>query len=290
MQNAFAIVEIGGVIAVAVAALTLGGDTSAPMIAETAPATSSSAFGLAMVFVLLTYGGWNEAAYVSAEVRGGPRAVLRTLLLSIAIITAVYLLFVCGVLYGLGFEALKSSHAVGVDVAERAGGPVGAQLVGLLVAVSSLTSMNSTMIAGARTNYSVAHDWSALSFMGQWQGLRSTPAMGFIVQAGIALALIVFGALEKDGFAAMVEFTAPVFWLFFMLSGVALFILRSRDRAAQRPFRVPLYPVLPIAFVLSCAYVLYSSIVHAQTEHATYVAFAVMLTGAIALLLLRRRR
>ena len=197
MQNAFAIVEIGGVIAVAVAALMLGGDASAPAIAETAPATSSSAFGLAMVFVLLTYGGWNEAAYVSAEVRGGPRAVLRTLLLSIAIITAVYLLFVCGVLYGLGFETLKSSHAVGVDVAERAVGPVGAQIVGLLVAVSSLTSMNSTMIAGARSNYSVAHDWSALRFMGQWQGRRSTPAMGFIVQAGIALALIGFGALEQ---------------------------------------------------------------------------------------------
>jgi basic amino acid/polyamine antiporter, APA family len=291
MQNAFAIVEIGGVIAVAVAALMLGGGTSAAAtVAETAPATSGSAFGLAMVFVLLTYGGWNEAAYVSAEVRGGPRAVLRTLLLSIAIITAVYLLFVCGVLYGLGFETLKSSNAVGVDVAERAVGPVGAPIVGLLVAVSSLTSMNSTMIAGARTNYSVAHDWSALSFMGQWQGRRSTPAMGFIVQAGIALALIFFGALEKDGFSAMVEFTAPVFWLFFMLSGVALFILRRRDPAALRPFRVPLYPVLPSAFVLSCAYVLYSSIAHAQTEHATYVAFAVMLSGAIALLLLRRRR
>jgi amino acid transporter len=290
MQNVFGIVEVGGVIAVAVAALMLGGDTSAATVTEAAPATSSSTFGLAMVFVLLTYGGWNEAAYVSAEVRGGPRAVLRMLLISIAIITAVYLLFVWGVLYGLGFETLKSSHAVGVDVAERAVGPVGAQIVGVLVAVSSLTSMNSTMIAGARTNYSVAHDWSALGFMGQWQGQRSTPAMGFMVQAGIALALIVFGALEKDGFAAMVEFTAPVFWLFFMLSGVALFILRRRDPAAPRPFRVPLYPVLPLAFVLSCAYVLYSSIVHAQTEHATYVAFAVMLSGAIALLLLRKRR
>jgi len=289
MQNVLAIVEIGGVVAVAVAALMLGRETSAATVVETAPATGSM-FGLAMVFVLLTYGGWNEAAYVSAEVRGGPRAVLRTLLLSIAIITAVYLLFVWGLLYGLGFESLKSSQAIGVDVAERAVGPVGAQIVGVLVAVSSLTSMNSTMIAGARTNYSVAHDWSALRFMGQWQGQRNTPAMGFVVQAAIALALIGFGALEKDGFSAMVEFTAPVFWLFFMLSGVALFILRRRDPGAPRPFRVPLYPVLPIAFVLSCAYVLYSSIVHAQTEHATYIAFAVMLSGAIALLLLRWRR
>jgi amino acid transporter len=292
MQNALAIVEIGGVIAVALAALTLGDGTAATHAAPTGPpsATAASAFGLAMVFVLLTYGGWNEAAYVSAEVRGGPRAVLRTLMLSIAIITAVYLLFVFGVLHGLGFEALKSSQAVGVDVAERALGPVGAQIIGLLVAVSSLTSMNSTMIAGARSNYSVAHDWSALAFMGQWQGRRSTPAMGFVVQAGIALALIGFGALEKDGFTAMVEFTAPVFWLFFMLSGLALFILRRRDAAVPRPCPVPFYPVLPLAFVLSCAYVLYSSVMHAQTEHATYIAFGVMLSGAFVLLLLRRRR
>ena len=291
MQNAFAIVEIGGVVAVALAALTLGdGASAATNVNASEPATGTAAFGLAMVFVLLTYGGWNEAAYVSAEVRGGPRAVLRTLLLSIAIITAVYLLFVFGVLRGLGFEALKSSHAVGVDIAERALGSVGAQIVGLLVAVSSLTSMNSTMIAGARTNYSVAHDWPALGFMGAWQGRRSTPAMGFIVQAAIALALIGFGALEKDGFAAMVEFTAPVFWLFFMLSGLALFILRRREPTMPRPFRVPLYPVLPLLFVLSCGYVLYSSIVHAQTEHATHVAFGVMLSGAVVLLLLRRRR
>jgi amino acid transporter len=288
LQNAFAILEIGGVIAVAVAALMLGGETSAASVPETASVNDPAAFGLAMVFVLLTYGGWNEAAYVSAEVRGGPRAVLRTLVLSIAIITAVYLLFVCGVLYGLGFETLKSSHAVGVEVAERAIGPVGAQVVGLLVAISSLTSMNSTMIAGARSNYSVAHDWSALGFMGRWQGQRSSPQMGFIVQAGVALMLIAFGALEKDGFAAMVEFTAPVFWLFFMLSGIALLMLRHRDPAAPRPFRVPLYPVLPLAFVLSCAYVLYSSIAHAQSEHATGVAFTVMLSGAFALLILRK--
>jgi basic amino acid/polyamine antiporter, APA family len=292
MQNTLAIIEVGGVIAVAVAALTLGdGATTAAATAQISESgTGTAAFGLAMVFVLLTYGGWNEAAYVSAEVRGGPRAVLRTLLLSIAIITAVYLLFVFGILHGLGFEALKSSQAVGVDVAERALGPVGGQIVGLLVAVSALTSMNSTMIAGARSNYSVAHDWKALRFMSSWQGERSTPSMGFIVQAAIALALIGFGALEKDGFAAMVEFTAPVFWLFFMLSGVALFILRWRDPAAPRPFRVPLYPVLPMLFVLSCAYVLYSSIMHAQTEHATHVAFGVMASGAVALLLLRRRR
>jgi APA family basic amino acid/polyamine antiporter len=114
--------------------------------------------------------------------------------------------------------------------------------------------------------------------------------MGFVVQAAIALALIVFGAIEKNGFSVMVEFTAPVFWFFFMLSGIALFILRRKDPAAVRPFKVPLYPLLPLLFVLSCAYVLYSSIMYAQSQHATFVALTVMASGIVVLAVIVMRR
>jgi APA family basic amino acid/polyamine antiporter len=287
MQNALTLLEIGGVLLVAIAGMTLD---PAPPTSAAASTESAGAFGLAMVFVLLTYGGWNEAAYVSAEVRGGPRAVVRTLVISIGIITLAYLVFVGGVLHGLGFEHLKASKAVGVDVIERALGPVGGQLIGVIVAIAALTSMNSTMIVGARSNYSVARDWAALRFMSSWEGRRSAPVIGFVVQAAIALALIVFGALEKDGFSTMVEFTAPVFWFFFMLSGIALLVLRRRDPQAPRPFRVPLYPVLPLLFVATCAYLLYSSITYARSQNAGYVALAVMISGAVVLLALRRRR
>lgn len=212
-----------------------------------------------------------------------------TLLLSITIITLVYLLFVAGVLYGLGFEQLKASNAVGIQVIEQVFGPIGGQLIGVIVAIAALTSMNSTMIVGARTNYAVAHDWPVLAFMGQWRGDRNTPVRGFIVQAAITLALIIFGALEKDGFASLVEFTAPVFWFFFMLSGIALFVLRRKDPATVRPFRVPLYPVLPLVFVATCAYLFYSSIRHAQSQNAAYVALAVMLSGAVVWGVIRKR-
>lgn len=286
MQNVLTTLEIGGVLLVAVTGLTLG---SAPAEIVTTPPASGS-FGLAMVFVLLTYGGWNEAAYVSAEVRGGARAMIRTLLLSITIITLVYLLFVAGVLYALGFEQMKASEAVGIQVIERAFGPTGGQVIGVIVAIAALTSMNSTMIVGARTNYAVANDWPAFSFMGQWRGDRNTPVTGFIVQAAIALALIAFGAIERGGFATLVEFTAPVFWFFFMLSGIALFVLRRKEPAAVRPFKVPLYPVLPMIFVATCAYLLYSSIMHAQSQNAAYVALGVMLSGAVVWGVARRGR
>jgi amino acid transporter len=285
MQNVLTMLEIGGVLLVAIAGLTLD-NSAAPSAAASAP--SAGAFGLAMVFVLLTFGGWNEAAYVSAEVRGGPHAVVRSLLLSIAIITLVYLLLVGGVLYGLGFEGLKASEALGVDVVQRALGTTGGQVMGVLVAIAALTSMNSSMLVGARTNYSVARDWSVFGFMGRWQGERNTPVAGFIVQGVIALALIFFGALEKDGFSTMVEFTAPVFWFFFMLSGIALFVLRRKDPAASRPFRVPLYPLVPLVFVLTCAYLLYSSIMHAQSQNAGWVALAVMASGVVVWAAIRR--
>lgn len=288
MQNVLAAIEIAGVLFVAIAAMTL---TPAPADhAQAAGETGAGAFGLAMVFVLLTYGGWNEAAYVSAEVRGGARAVLRTLVLSIAIITCVYVAFVAGVLHGLGFDALSNSQAIGVDVVEQALGPFGGQLIGVLVAVASLTSMNSTMIVGARTNYAVARDWPIFGFMSGWQGEKNTPAMGFIVQALIALALIVFGAIEKDGFATMVEFTAPVFWFFFMLNGAALFVLRRKEPSVKRPYRAPLYPILPAIFVATCAYLFYSSVMHARSENAGWVALVVMAAGAVVLLLMRGRK
>ena len=285
MQNVLTILEISGVLLIALAGFLLDAPAAASAPATQAPGLG--AFGLAMVFVLLTFGGWNEAAYVSAEVRGGAPAVLRSLLSSIALITLVYVLFVLGVLHGFGFDGLRASEAIGVDIAERALGTGGGQVVGVLVAIAALTSMNSTMLVGARTNYSLGRDWPIFGFMGGWHGARSTPTIGFIVQAAIALGLIFFGALEKDGFSTMVEFTAPVFWFFFLLSGIALFVLRHKDPGTPRPFRVPLYPLVPIVFVLTCTYLLYSSITYAQSQNASWVALAVMASGVVVWAVIR---
>ncbi|HKO66178.1 MAG TPA: amino acid permease [Burkholderiaceae bacterium] len=291
-QNFLTILEVSGLLLVTLAGVL----ATAPDAAPTAPAAASSGvpplFGLAMVFVLLTYGGWNEGAYISAEVKGGPRAIVRTLVLAILVITVVYVAFVLAVLNGLGFAGMQGSQAVGADVMQAAFGPFGAQLIGVIVGIATLTSINATMIVGARTNYALGRDWAQLSFMSRWQGTRNVPLVAFLVQGVIALALVAFGALQKDGFSAMVEFTAPVFWFFFLLTGVALFVLRLREPLIARPFKVPLYPILPIVFIATCGYLFYSSVTYAQSKQAVNIALYVMLTGLVvwALLRLTRRR
>ena len=287
-QNLLTIVEVGGLVAVAIAGFMATPATPTPAAFSSTPAMGL--FGLSMVFVLLTYGGWNEAAYISAELKGGRRAIVPVLITSLAILAVIYVIVNIALLHGLGLKGLADSKAAGADIMERAFGLRGAQLVSLFVAIAALTSINATMIVGGRTNYAMGRDWSALRFMGGWHAERGTPRMALLVQGAIALALVGFGALQHDGFESMVEFTAPVFWTFLLLVGLALFRLRAKDARAERPFRVPLYPITPIVFCLACAWLAYSSITYAASRNAVHVSLIVMAVGVAALLITRLRR
>jgi hypothetical protein len=68
--------------------------------------------------------------------------------------------------------------------------------------------------------------------------------------------------MTRDGFQAMVAYTAPVFWLFLLLVGISYFVLRRREPNHQRPFRAPFYPLIPALFCLTCAYFLYASLAY----------------------------
>jgi amino acid transporter len=288
--------EVAGLLMIVAAGAYLLSSGGGGAAAEAAPAAGArptlSGFGLAMVFVLLTYGGWNEAAYISAELKDHRRSMVRALVLSILLITALYLLVNWAYWYGLGFAGMAKSQAIAADLARRAFGDAGGLLIAAMVAVAALTSINATMIVGARTNFAVGRDWPVLGRFGQWDERNGTPATGMLVQGAAALVLVGIGALAGGGFRAMVEFTAPVFWLFFLLAVLSLIVLRVREPNVERPYRVPLYPVLPIAFVAVCAYMLWSSLSYVYSQdlgglNAAWIGVAVLVVGALLLLVVR---
>jgi amino acid transporter len=118
------------------------------------------------------------------------------------------------------------------------------------------------VFTGARTNYAFGRDFSLFGFLGRWESRGNTPTNALLVQAVIALGLVLIGTLTREGFATMVEYTAPVFWFFFFLVGLSVIVLRIREPDVVRPFRTPLYPLLPLAFCISCLYMLQASIVY----------------------------
>jgi amino acid transporter len=288
MQTWLTVTEVIGLLAVVVAGFWVDAPASGA-IQWFAQAPAPTQWGLCLVFVLLTFGGWNEAAYISAELKGGPRSMVWVILASMAALTVIYLLVNIALLLGLGLSGLSQSKTAAADLLGLAFGPWAQKALGLFVAIAALTSINATMFVGARTNFAVGNDWKALRKLGQWQLDIGSPKQALTLQALISMGLIALGTQEADGFSAMVEFTAPVFWGFLFLVGLALLWLRKTDPSTPRPFKVPLYPVLPLIFCAACAWLTYSSVTYAISQKAIHVSLWLIASGILALLILRAR-
>ncbi len=245
----------------------------------------SGSLGLAMILVLLTYGGWNEAAYLSAEMRE-KRDTARTLIYGTLILTVIYVLVNVALVTVFGLQGLRQSSAPGADLMRHAFGGYGALLLSAIVVATASSTMNGTVFTGGRIYYALGQDLPLLRRLGRWDEQGQNPRNGILLQGLFSLALVGLGSITRDGFQAMVDYTAPVFWMFLLLVGIGLFILRWRNPTGERPFSVPLYPVTPIFFCLTCAYMLYSSVTY--TGYGAMAGLAVVVCG-IPLILLRSK-
>jgi len=268
----------------AVAAIILFGflgSGQAPAATQTT-APETAALGMAMIFVLLTYGGWNEAAYLTGELKDAPRNIAKVLTLGTLILVTLYVLTNLALLSILGLDGLRASNAVAADMMHIVAGETGRVAVTLAIIVAAISTLNATIFTGARVFYVMARDMTILRWVAVWDSRGKTPANGQVLQGSIALALIAMGAITRDGFKAMVDYTAPVFWAFMLLVGLSLFVLRWRHPERILPYKVPLYPITPILFCLTCLYMFYASVVY--TGVAALIGLAVLAAGAPILL------
>lgn len=258
-----------------------------PTATGTSPYLAQLSMGTAMVFVLLAYGGWSDAATLSAEMRDERRGIVWALLGGMSIVMALYLLANWAYLQGLGLTGLARSEAPAAELLQRAFGTPGEVLMVAIVAITAISVMNAILIAGARTTYAVARDTPALTAMARWDAQRGTPVAAMLAMAAVALVLVALGTITRGGFSTMVDYLSPVYWLFLTLSATAVLVLRQREPTVPRPFKVPFYPVLPIVFGGSCAYMLWASLDYVRA--GALAGVGVLLLGAVLLAVLGKR-
>jgi APA family basic amino acid/polyamine antiporter len=252
LQKSMEILLIACLAAIAISGIATGG---APPPAQ---GSGGGAFTLMMIFVLYTFGGWNEGAYLAGEVRDARRNMVKVLAGGLVLVTALYLLVNWAYYSVLGLKGLASSKAIGVDTIRAVAGDKAALLIAVVVCVSALTTMNAAIFTGARTNWALGRDYPLFASLGNWRDTGSTPANALIVQLVIMLVLIWAGSTTRDGFEAMVAYGLPVFWTFLLLTGITLFVFRAKG--GEPPvFRTPLFPVVPLAFLAMCAFMIWSS-------------------------------
>jgi len=292
----------------AVTVITAKGSPNEVLEVKFKNAPGFSMFAFAMVLIFLTYGGWNDAAFVAAEVRNRNRNIPLALIFGTAGVTLIYLLVNGAYINGLGFERAAESREVAADVLKLLPWEFGEQAMCILVMISALGAVNGLIFTSSRIYATLGADYSLFAMLGKWNARYGTPVWSLLIQMVISLSMVAavgtpwgqeklnegLGLLGLEpvswagqaGFYSLLRCTAPIFWIFFLMTGLALLVLRINDRQVVRPFSVPLFPILPLIFCATCAYMIYSGIGYAG--RLGLVGAALVLAGLPFYVLSRR--
>lgn len=285
-QNTLTAAKLVGFVIVVLAGMLIALKGNWPAMSASLSEGSSPNPGLALVFILYAFGGWNDAVYIAAELKEPQRNLPRALAGGVFAVLVVYL--AVNLAYAtLGIDRLRSADVPARDVAMRAFGHAGGILVTGLLMVSALGAMHGTIFGGTRLTVAMGERYSTLRWLRYWSP-RGAPIRGVLL-VGFNTFLLV-AAVETEtgrqvvdrlvrflgasngipwtqyfgGFNTLLAATAPLFWGFFLLTGIAQIVLRIREPNTPRPFRTPLYPLTPLLFMATSGYMLYSSVVYVK--------------------------
>jgi basic amino acid/polyamine antiporter, APA family len=238
-----------------------------------AAAVPLAGFGLALSPILFSYLGWNASVYVASEIRAPGRNVPRSLFIGLGVCTAIYLLVNAVYLYALPIVVLRGEVRVGEAAARALFGPTGGTITAILVLASILGCLNATILVGPRIAYAMALDGHFFGGVQKVHELNRTPHVAIGVQGVTAIALIVV----LRSFPSALDYTTFAIVLATMADTTALYALRRRQPARQRPYRAWGYPVLPALYLIANACIAVAMLWGRPKECA--IALAVAATG-----------
>ncbi len=238
--------------------------------------------GAAMTPVMFAYGGWQTASFVAAEMRDPRRDLVRALLLGVAGVVILYtaVAFVC--LYALGPTGLAQSRTPAADAIRLALGDKGATLIALGIAISALGFLSQGMLTAPRVYFAMAEDGLFFRQVAQVSQATRVPVVAIMLQGAAAIAIALSGT-----YGQILSYVVSVDFVWFGLTGFALFIFRRRD-PAKAGFSAPGHPITTGLFVMACALVVIATLVANPIN--SLVGFLILLAGVPACLYWQRKK
>lgn len=257
-QNFLTVAKFLGLVAISV----IGFTAPSPPQTGTLPAVESftwEGLQLAFILVLFTFGGWNEMAYVAAEIKRPQQNIVRALVTGTVAVTALYVLVNGAFLSALGMAGMSNSQAVAVEAVGRTFPQIAGRVIAILICISALGAINGLIFTGARISYALGVDHRSFRPLGKWSQVLGTPVWALVVQGTLSLAIV----LVAGSFIDTILYTAPLVWLFFLATAFSVIVLRRREPDMPRPYKVMAYPLSPLVFAAFCVFMLFSSTAYA---------------------------
>jgi APA family basic amino acid/polyamine antiporter len=261
----------------------VGAESAAVGVGDGSPgalATLFFAFGAALIPVMFSYGGWQNANYVAEEMKDPVGDMPVSLLAGTGLVVLVYGLVNAVYLRTLGHAGLAGTFTPASDAAGVLFGDVGDFLITLGIAVSTFGFLNLTMLAPTRVYYAMARDGLFPERVARLHPRYDTPSVAIVIQSAWAIVLVLTGT-----YGQLVDYVVSADWIFFGAAGASLFVFRRRIPLEERPagvFAVPGYPWVPALFV-AVAVVIVGSVLWTNPVRSG-LGFALLAVGVPAYL------
>ncbi|HEV3038426.1 MAG TPA: amino acid permease [Candidatus Angelobacter sp.] len=253
-QLAFTVLKVVMIVFIIAVVFAMASGSWTNFGSQFAGATGGMAgFMAALVAALWAYDGWNDLNMVSGEVRNPERNIPLALIVGVMLVAVLYMGTNAAVQYAMPATAMAKSEVPASDATQLAIGYRGALLVSIGMILSMLVGLNGTVMSGGRIPFAVARDGYFFKALAQVHPRFHTPAPAIVVQAIMAIILLLIVGAFKDLFSL----TIFAEWLFYMLAASTIFIFRKREPDKPRPYRTWGYPVVPALFIVAAAILLY---------------------------------
>ena len=249
VQNIFTVLKIatlGLLIAVGARALAASPPSALHWTLPPLKPSLLPPMGVALVFVLWTYGGWTEAAYVAEEVKNPTRTVPRAIVGGVLLTTLLYVLVNFSYLLFVPVAQLPATPLVASHVMQQVAGNAGAVFISTMIACSAFGALNGYILTGGRILYALGRDHPVFAALGRVHPVFHTPALALWMNAAIAIVLVFTKTFEQ-----IMTYSTVVISVFFTMAVWGMVRLRRTRPAAARPYRAWGYPLTPWLFCLT---------------------------------------
>lgn len=225
------------------------------------PAALISALGVGLIAVFWAYDGWVYITWVAGEVKDPKRNVPRAMVLGVIAVGVIYIAMNLTYMYALPLREIAAHETIAHAAAAVLFSPRAAGWLSLMVAVSCFSGAATCTLSGARVYMAMAQDGAFFKSMAEIHPKWRTPAFSLIGQGIWSAALAISG--KYDWLYTYVIFGMM---LSYMLTTVALFVLRWKQPNAERPYRCTGYPWLPAIYILIASTWLINTVIMRPTE------------------------
>jgi APA family basic amino acid/polyamine antiporter len=278
IQNLTVATKLAALLVIILAAIFFFTPSAIPKTSPSKPLVSIwSGLFAALVPVLFSFGGWQHALWIAGEIKDPQKNIPRAIIGGVMVVIVVYVAAAWAYFDLLGYSGVANSRTLAADAINRFWPSYGSRVIALAVSISAFGVLNAQLLSGPRLIMAMSRDGKFFKLFGRIHHQAGTPHLAILLLTALGLALLVAGG--SDGTSKIVTGVVFIDSTFFVLTGFALLVLRWRRPTAPRPVRVPLYPIVPLLFVLGECAVIAGSLLDQNVRESSYIGM-VWIVGA----------